>query len=319
MADQSRLVAVVINTVDDSLAHGRESDGAGWQVSDLGSLRSPARPTPDPPDRAVIITSDHGHVLERDGEYVKAPDAGSARHRTGPGPTGAGEIELTGPRVGAAGQPDRRTLGPRAALPAAPGRLSRRRLAGRGDRPAAGFLLPNVNDVPVGWAPVAGGRPDWWEARPAAPAVQTAPAPAAPAARQRRRPPAQTGEGLFDVPEVTPAAAAAPTAGDGALVDALLDTELFKAQHGLTPRRVDLGKVEAAMRALVDAKGVLPLAVLAQRAGESPVRAAGFVTTLQRIFNVDNYPVLSLIDEGRTVRLELTLLREQFGLPGTRP
>ena len=45
---------------------------------------------------------------------------------------------------------------------------------------------------------------------------------------------------------------------------------------------------------------------------EQPARATGFLTTLQRIFNVDNYPVLSLIDEGRTVRMDMTLLRQQF-------
>ena len=38
-------------------------------------------------------------------------------------------------------------------------------------------------------------------------------------------------------------------------------------------------------------------AVLAERAGEIPARATGFVSTLQRVFNVDNYPVLTLIED----------------------
>ncbi|GAB3843122.1 hypothetical protein GCM10029963_17280 [Micromonospora andamanensis] len=118
---------------------------------------------------------------------------------------------------------------------------------------------------------------------------------------------------MFDVPQQTPAPTARPAAID--LVAALLATELFQAQHALTPRRVDLNKIEAAVRALVEAKGVLSTAVLAQRAGELPARAGGFVTTLQRIFNVDNYPVLSQIDDGRSVRLDFALLRTQFGLP----
>ncbi|GAB3810394.1 hypothetical protein GCM10027605_48400 [Micromonospora zhanjiangensis] len=70
--------------------------------------------------------------------------------------------------------------------------------------------------------------------------------------------------------------------------------------------------MERALRALLDAKGVLPAAVLAERAGEVSARAGGFANMLQRILNVDNYPVLSLIDNGRTVRLDVTLLREQF-------
>jgi hypothetical protein len=101
------------------------------------------------------------------------------------------------------------------------------------------------------------------------------------------------------------------------LVDALLESEMFQIQHGLTPRKVPLAKIRAAIAALEDANGTLPAAVVADRAGEQPARAQGFVTTLQRIFNVDNYPVLSVLDDSRTVRLDTRLLREQFDLKGT--
>ncbi|WP_196255640.1 BREX-2 system phosphatase PglZ [Micromonospora sp. WMMC415] len=317
IADRSRLVAVVINTVDDSLAHGREGDEPGWQISDIGFLRSLLNLARSA-GRAVIITSDHGHVLERGGEYVRATDAASARHRTGPGSVAAGEIELSGPRVVA---PEHRII----ALwdPMLRYRPSKSGYHGGASLaevtvPLLAFLPPSATDVPSGWVPVARREPDWWETAQSAPATAPAHVPAPAAPKQRRKPPAQTGDALFDVPDMASAPAAAPPAGDGDLVGALLATELFEAQHALTPRRVDLGKIESAMRALVDAKGTLPVAVLAQRAGEAPVRASGFVNTLQRIFNVDNYPVLSLIDDSRTVRLDLALLREQFGLPGVR-
>ncbi len=74
------------------------------------------------------------------------------------------------------------------------------------------------------------------------------------------------GEALFDVPQ--PAAAPGVAAGSSDdLVAMLLATELFRTQHALTPRKIELGKIEVAMRALVEAKGVLSTAVLAQRAG----------------------------------------------------
>ncbi|MGB2567136.1 BREX-2 system phosphatase PglZ [Micromonospora citrea] len=315
MADPAQLVAVVINTVDESLSHGREGDEAGWQIKDLGFLRS-LLDLAGSSGRAVIITSDHGHVLERGGEQVKAPDAASARHRTGPGPAGPGEVELSGPRVVAEGKriialwdPLRRYRPTRAGYH---GGAS----LGEVTVPLLAYLLPNVTDVPTGWVPVEEQRPEWWEAgvpTPAAPAV--APAKTSPSTpKPRRKPPVVTGDALFDVPEQMPAPAAEPATGDGDLVAALLATELFQAQHGLTPRKVDQKKIEAAMRALLEAKGVLSATVLAQRAGELPARAGGFVITLQRIFNVDNYPVLSLIDDGRTVRLDVPLLRTQFGL-----
>ncbi|MFR9777776.1 BREX-2 system phosphatase PglZ [Micromonospora sp. MS34] len=312
LAGTARLVAVVINTVDDSLAHGREGDEAGWQLSDLGFLRSlldRARSS----GRAVVITSDHGHVLERGGKLVKANDAASARHRTGPGPAGPGEVELSGPRVVSEENRIIALWDPlRRYRPTKAGYHGGASLA-EVTIPLLAYLLPNVDDVPDGWAPVEVRRPRWWEATE--PVVEVTPVPIA-TPKPRRKAPAVAGEtALFDVPEVTSAPAAAPKSGDGDLVTALLASDIFKAQHSLTPRKLDLGKVESAMRALVEAKGVLSLAVLAQRAGELPARAAGFVATLQRIFNVDNYPVLSLIDDGRTVRLDVPLLRTQFGLP----
>ncbi|MFF0314272.1 BREX-2 system phosphatase PglZ [Micromonospora sp. NPDC005252] len=308
------VVAVVINTVDDSLAYGREGNEAGWQLDDLGFLRSlldQARSS----GRAVVITSDHGHVLERGGEHVKALDAASARHRAGPGPAGPGEVELTGPRVVADGNRIIALWDPLLRYrPSKAGYHGGASLA-EVTIPLLAYLLPNVTEPPVGWAPVEERRPDWWEPTTAAP-VPVAPARQTPVPKARRKAPAAAGEALFDVPESTAAPAAAPAAGDGDLVDALLATDLFEAQHGLTPRRLEVKKIRAALRALVDAKGVLPVAVLAQRAGEVPARATGFATTLQRIFNVDNYPVLSLTDNNRTVRLDIPLLREQFRLPG---
>jgi len=100
------------------------------------------------------------------------------------------------------------------------------------------------------------------------------------------------------------------------LVEAVLESEMFTAQHANTPRKVALAKIRGALAALVEANGRLPIVAVAERAGEHPSRAHGFITTLQLIFNVDNYPVLSVIDDGRAVRLDIELLREQFGVRG---
>ncbi|WP_460808605.1 BREX-2 system phosphatase PglZ [Micromonospora zhanjiangensis] len=186
VADQRHLVAVVINTVDDSLAHGREGDEPGWQLGDLGYLRSLldlARSA----GRAVLVTSDHGHVLERDGTYVRVSDAASARHRTGPGPAGEGEVELSGPRVVA---PDNRIV----ALwdPSLRYRPSRAGYHGGAALaevtiPLLAFLLPNVTDPPTGWAAVQGREPDWWTA--------AAPPPRRPRRRPRHRGPRRSRAG----------------------------------------------------------------------------------------------------------------------------
>ncbi len=312
LSDTDTLVAVVLNTIDDALDHGREGLDAGWQVADIGPLRELldfARYN----GRAVIIVSDHGHVLEHGGELRPAQEILSARHRADDGPAREGEVELAGPRVVA---PSNRVVAlwdPRL-------RYAQRRAGYHGGASLAEVAIPLLAFLPLGaaaprdWRPLADQRPAWWSlARSARPEPAPAPSAISPAKRARKpAPPA--GQIALDL--ARPGEPPAAPRGATTLVDALLESEMFAAQHGLTPRKVPKAKIRTAIAALLDANGVLPVTVLADRAGEQPARAHGFVTTLQRIFNVDNYPVLSVVDDGRTVRLDASLLREQFDLKG---
>lgn len=308
LADPHALVAVVINTIDDALYDGRESAEPGWSVDQVGPLRT-LLDQAHYQGRAVVLTSDHGHVLERDGTQLSVDAAASARHRLDRTPPGDGEVELTGPRVLAENQRLVALWDPalryRAARAGYHGGASLAEMT----VPVLAFLHP-ATAAPKGWAPMhTTPHPAWWSAPAVEPAVEPAAAapPPPPSLRRPGRQPAPAADALFEI---------APPPAPPPLVEAVLSSEMFAAQHALTPRKVPLAKIRGALAALIDAKGVLPLGVVAERAGERPERATGFLTTLQRIFNVDNYPVLSLTDEGRTVRLELPLLREQFGVDG---
>jgi hypothetical protein len=318
LSDTDTLVAVVLNTIDDALDHGREGIDAGWRVADIGPLRELldfARYH----GRAVILTSDHGHVLEHSGELRPAAGILSARHRAGDGPVAGGEVELAGSRVVAPGGRVVALWDPRV-------RYAQRRAGYHGGASLAEVTIPLLAFLPLGaaaprdWRPLADQHPAWWslaragEAAPIWPAAPPATPPSAPPPRRARKPaPAPAGQTALDLSRPGEPAAEPPPAPP-TLVEALLESEMFAVQHGLTPRKVPKAKIRAAIAALLDANGVLPVAVLADRAGEQPARAHGFVTTLQRIFNLDNYPVLSLVDDGRTVRLDARLLREQFAL-----
>lgn len=325
LSDPRTVVGVVVNTVDDALRSGRESADAGWRIDNLGALRALldfARYQ----GRAVILTSDHGHVLDRDSASRPVVEPASARHRTDPAPAAEGEIELAGPRVIA---DDNRIVAlwdPRA-------RYLPRQAGYHGGAALAEVTVPLLALLPLGAAPPPGWRllgpqqPPWWTApvepdgadiRQQADADRPADAERPPPRARggsKRAASAAPGTTLFEL-LAEPGPAAAPTPEQpSTVVDALLASEMFEAQHALTPRKVAIGKIRGSLTALVDANGVLPTALVAEHAGEQPGRATGFVTTLQRIFNVDNFPVLSLIDDGRTVRLDLTLLRQQFQLP----
>jgi hypothetical protein len=300
---------VVINTVDDALDHGREGADAGSRISQIGPLRT-LLDHASYHGRAVVITSDHGHVLERGGSIVPAGTAASARHRTDAAAPTDGEVELAGPRVL---DGEHRVV----ALWDEGLRYLPRRAGYHGGASLAEVTVPVVALLPIGATAPAGWRalgpqqPPWWN--PVAPTA-TVPAPSPAPERPRRasrRPTAGQDTALFDL---APAKPAESTPAPASVVEQVLDSEMFKAQHALTPRKVPIAKIRGALTALTDANGTLPSVLVAQQAGESAARAGGFLTTLQRIFNVDNYPVLTVLDDGRTARLDIELMRQQFGV-----
>ncbi|WP_152563937.1 hypothetical protein [Actinomadura welshii] len=93
----------------------------------------------------------------------------------------------------------------------------------------------------------------------------------------------------------------------------VLASELFTAQREQFARpSVEDAGLTTLLDALAEAGGRLPVPVAAERAGQMPARMHGYISTVARLLNVDGYQVLAVTDGGRTVALDLPLLREQF-------
>lgn len=311
-----RLVAVVLNTVDDALDRA-DPGRAVWNLETISHLR-PLLGHARGAGRVVVLASDHGHVIERrDSELRSHPDAGGARWRPA-GPTAAapreGEIAVAGPRVllggGQVVLPWRETV---RYLPLRAGYHG-------GASPAEAVVLVSVHasgptDVPPGWEAAPPQAPFWWLGSPVAPAESAARAPAPP--RRRPAPPTlfdQQEIGRAQEPEPVSQAAASAAAGDG-LVAALLASPVYEAQRERARRvQLDEQKVAAMLGALLAARGRLPQAALAAAGGIPEFRLQGMMSALQRLLNVDGYEVVGHDPDGETVVLDRALLREQFRL-----
>ncbi|MCK8676027.1 BREX-2 system phosphatase PglZ [Streptomyces lichenis] len=334
LADGCTHVAVVLNAVDDRLAKEQKLGDGAWRVQDVPGLADLLRAAATE-GMAVIVTSDHGHVVDRHGSAVKAVEPLSARHREPGGPLGPTEVELSGPRVLA---PE--SGGSIVALWDADSRYTARKAGYHGGASLAEFAIPVLAflpfgaSAPAGWRELGGQQPDWWSSRPATfqtPATAPAPVPETPARRPAQQRPrreraelARTHDALFEVAVVP----ADESSGDGegtllsaravdpddALVAALLRSEAFQSQIGLLARKPPVDKVEQAVRALIDAGGTLPVTALAQRSGYPAARADGFAAILRQLLNYDGVQVLETLPDGRTLRLDLPLLRIQFAL-----
>ncbi|MFD5186890.1 BREX-2 system phosphatase PglZ [Streptomyces sp. NPDC058357] len=322
-------VAVVLNTIDDRLAKEQKLGDGAWKLGEIGRLRQLLRLAAGQ-GRAVILVSDHGHVIDRHGVRVDASGVRSARHRSAGGVLQETEISLSGPRVVAPESGDEIV-----ALWDADSRYTAQKAGYHGGVALAEFTIPVLAFLPFGaepphgWRELGSQQPPWWSltSRPAEPVRSAAADIAAPKKPSKRAKAdavfARSHESLFDV-VLTPATeesradsamiSAELRLPDDALVTALFASELFETQVQVLGRKPNLAQVEKAVRALLDAGGTLPVTALAQRAGVRASGADGFGAVLRQLLNYDSAQVLENLPDGRTLRLDKELLREQFGL-----
>jgi hypothetical protein len=337
IADPETVVGVVLNVIDDTLDKSKPGGPAHWTVETVTYLR-PVLDEARRGGRPVILTADHGHVLEwghslDGGHSASSARSDSARYRSGE--SAAGEIMIRGPRV----------LAPGAAVVAAVDETIRYtpRKAGYhgGASPAevvipAITVLPSESLLPPDWFTydAAGHAPSWWD--PPASAGHSLPAASAQPAqgggavrsagrRQGGRPATAPDDdgALFGVAEAaglapvasgtgratTPGAA---SAGAPSLGGQVVASPRMAAQRQFLRRAPDDDSVAVLIDGLAQAGGRLTITEAASSAGEAPVRMSGYLAQVARLLNVDGYPVLATTDGGRTVELNVPLLRQQF-------
>ena len=252
--------------------------------------------------RAVFLTSDHGHVLEADG--VKLPGDGEGRWRSAATPATEPEIEIGGARVRAATGQERIILPWSETV-----RYGSKRNGYHGGVTLQEAVVPvgvyvGPGEVLEGWEPSPLAYPSWWNKdEPQRPHVRLPMAelvePVSPSAPQ---------PDLFAVAEHEQPASAARW-------DRLFGSDLYAAQRALAAKGApDDDAVRAALDALYEADGRLPVPTLAKRLGVEPPHARRTIDGLQRLLNVDGLPVLRLNTDGEHLDLDVALLVGRFEL-----
>jgi hypothetical protein len=321
------LVTCVLNTIDDALDRS-DPGGTDWgadAVKHLSPLLDRARYA----GRVVVLTADHGHILDRR-ECTQRTYAAisSGRSRAAIEPAADGEILVTGPRV----LPDHIAV-----LAVDEGlRYGPLKAGYHGGGAPAEAVVPVAVFVPgaipgdadLHLAPPQ--EPAWWidPAAPAPPVPAAAPVAASAApemwafhpAVDPRRPQKDTTPSLLD----EPAAEKAPTATEGiaAPLDpmsaAVLKSPAYAAQKKIAGRiSVADDQIGRLLSALLAAPGHRLVPARAATALAVPTATLrGAVLHAQRLLNVEGYPVLRIDADGSTVILDEALLREQFGIRG---
>lgn len=298
--DDTQVVTCVLNTIDDAL--DRSDPGIDWTADAVSHLR-PLLDRARRAGRTVVLTSDHGHVIERrDGQQKSVSATSSNRSR----PASSGneitddEIRVAGPRV---------LLHDGDAVLAVDERLRYGSLkAGyHGGAAPAEVVVPIhvlvTGEPPKGWDLATPQAPDWWR-NPLASGVAEQATPSTLVLPPSEKPT------LFDEVEPEPAPGVQDVAAD------VVRSPTYAAQRERASRsRLSDEKVTALLRLLIAAPDhrVDP-ASAASALGVAKVRLAGALPMVQRLLNVEQYPVLDRDADGETVVLDLDLLKEQFGV-----
>jgi len=295
--ETATVVGVVLNTIDDRLRDDPQISDQTWRLTDVDYLPELMRAAAAA-GRPVILTSDHGHVLDRANDIHPATGE-SARYRSGT--PADGELAFRGPRVLLPGGKVTMPWDERI-------RYLPRKAGYHGGASTAEMVIPVLVFVPSpslcpkDWAlyeTPSLHEPAWWSSSPE---IRTVASPAKTPKKVAKKAEAQEST-LFGTEEI----AAGP--GLGARVVA---SEIFASQRSFVRKAPEAPIVATLIDGLARVGGKLPMQAAADLIGQPAFRMPGYLAQIGRLLNLDGYQIISATDGGRTVELNVELLRTQF-------
>ncbi len=303
-----KVVAAVINAVDDQLGSNAQLS-VRWNVEQVGLLRQILEAAREA-GRVVVLTSDHGHVLDHAMSYRKST-SDAERYKSADEAVETGEVAVQGARVL---QP-----GGKAVLPwSETVRYSKEKMGYHGGASLQEVVIPlgvfrsadNAADL-AGWIEVARQAPDWWALDAGGSAVDEQASGGYKGKAARKRPKKKTVDTVTE-DMFQQAVPAAPTSH---WLDGLLSSPVYRDMKSRAGRVV-IGDAQliALLALLSERGGQAMLPVVGQKLAIPAIRLNGFLAGAQKILNVDGYRVLSVDRATKTVKLDVNTLKTQFEL-----
>lgn len=311
IASQHRkVVAVVVNAIDDHLAKGEQLD-TRWtrdEIKVFPVLLHEARSA----GRTVILLSDHGHILDcnTSGEQ----NDGGERWRLDHAELRPGELRISGPRV----------MLPEAKTHIAPWsesvRYSQKRNGYHGGISPQEMVIPiavlSARELPpTGWSEAPVDQPVWWDLLSPSTTSQDVDAPQLRVAKPKEKPAGR----LFDPHDVAPVPSVptvvSPSKDYSDWIKALLSSAIFAEQRKLGGRSVPDDEVFARLLAAISERGgKITVTALARSLNYRLSGLPFLLAAVQRVLNVDGFTVLNRDSASDTIELNRNLLLTQFDL-----
>lgn len=332
---EHKLVGVVINAIDDQLSSSSQVV-VHWNLqSTLPTLRQVLEAAREC-GRAVIITSDHGHVLDHDTQFAQTQveTHNGERYREEGAAPSEQEVEVSGPRV--------LTTSQNAVVPwSEKVRYTKGRNSGyHGGGSLQEVVIPlgiyvSASDPAgmPGWRELPRRLPSWWQKElqgeevenPMAKATGETPRKSAKTGRKKNKPadPEIAMPDLFAEAPLEQSASAEElefrvseeSVNTPSWIDNLFASPVFEQNFRRAGRvPVTNEQIRCLLELLEQGKGSAMETQVAKHLAIPSIRLRGFLSAVQKILNVDGYPVLRTDRESRTVVLDKESLKLQFEL-----
>lgn len=285
-----RVVGLVLNAVDDALSKS-DQIRINWSLETiplLAAILDLARRG----SRAVIITSDHGHVLDSGSELRPGGDA--ERWRLPELPADDGELKLSGPRIRALMDTDvivpwKESIRYAIKKNGYHGGIARQEML-----VPCGIWMPEPS-MGVSLALHVDQPPSWWDVLDDQPLASTT---------TTTRPADRNAQ-----PDLFAAR------GDRGWLEKLLASAVLGRQRARVGRiALDDERLSRLLKCLDQRGGRATADQLSAAVRQPPLRMRGIISAMQRMLNLDGYPVISMESGSNTVLLDLQLLKTQFEL-----
>jgi hypothetical protein len=303
-----RLIGVVVNAIDDTLGSADQT-AYNWGLDQITPLYELMRLAAEM-GRVVILTSDHGHVLDGGSSKLQQPTNETAdRYRLPGGDLSDGEMEFKGPRIQAA-------TGSQSIVALAAQRLrytNTKRRGYHGGVCPAEMVVPCVilrsahtNLPDEGWTDLPPYEPSWWSIQGTV--VMAEKPQMAPVGIKIKKPTPEAQQDLFEtLPD------SEPTPVDW--IDSLLASEIYESQAQLAVRGApDRDQIRNFLNLLEQRNGNALRPHVAQQMNLPLFRVDGLIQNYRRLLNIDGSDVLSYDPSSETVVLNVNLLKSQFEL-----
>lgn len=301
-SSQHRVVGVVINAVDDYLLKGEQLD-LRWSQDDikvLATLLHEARLS----QRLVIFVSDHGHILEHQTTYQK--NKGGERWRYETEALEKGELKIQGARVIV---PESQTL---IAAWTEKLRYGMKKNGYHGGINPQEMVIPvavlsSTQSYPAGWNEAPVDTPVWWDE----PINQIDDTTQTSAIYQSTE---QANFGpLFNLLKQQ-SEEIEDTRQNVLWIDTLLASPIYIQQKELAGRSAPSDQIVSTILIALNRSGnKITLHALTRTINCPPTQTHNLLITIQRVLNVDGYPVITYDQLSESVELNYDLLGQQFG------